>query len=418
LFVSYIPMLYTAFLVLIASVVVGHIVIRRFVLVPLARLSQTAVKSGLYADDANELYGLDREDEIGDLARNISHAQESLKHRQKLLDTVNRAAEALLISSEEETDQALKHSMGLIGKCLDVHSIQLWYNDEKDEKPNFFLAYEWTSDDKYKTKHWHNDEIATGSADSQVWFDLIMNTTSINSPFSALNPEIVGLFDKDLKSVALLPVAPEKKLFGFLQIDDFAKERTFSDDEMDIISSAALMFASVLNRNLQKELSLTDALTNTKNRRYLEEEVKKDFKLCQAQNTAFSVIIYDIDNFKKINDKYGHDVGDEVLRIITARSRAVLKQDTELVRYGGEEFVVALAGIPCEDALGIAHRLQDAISKTPFIIGEHELKITASFGVADRCADCFTLEDVISKADKALYTAKRNGRNAVVGQND
>ncbi|MDR2168131.1 MAG: GGDEF domain-containing protein [Clostridiales bacterium] len=413
--IRYMPMIYGGIAVLILSTLLGGLLVRRMILAPLLRLTQTAVASG---QNGSKLYGLAREDEIGDLARNIDRAQETIKQREKLLKAVNRAAKVLLTANEDNTLDTLMEGMELIGTCLEVDRIQIWRNEEIDGELHFVMKYEWASEIGAQKV---DINIGTKSAYSSRpgWLEMFKRGESINAPVSQLPPEDARFLGyHSIKSVVILPMFFDRDLFGFFRIDDYQHERTFSDDEMDITASAALMFTSVFNRNLQRELARTDALTSTRNRRYLVEGTEAQFAHSQQENTDFSVIMYDIDHFKNINDTYGHIVGDEVLKILAARSAKALKQGTELIRYGGEEFLVALPNVRYEDALNIAWRLQKTLESTPFTIGDLEIPVTASFGVAYKTAETATLTDLINLVDRAMYQAKIVGRNTVVGQDD
>ena len=161
-------------------------------------------------------------------------------------------------------------------------------------------------------------------------------------------------------------------------------------------------------------LALTDALTGARNRRYFDETAEKELSLSISEGRDFSIILFDIDNFKKINDTYGHDVGDEVLKIIVARTFHNVKQGTPVARYGGEEFIIMLPGVSHENAMRIAWEIQKKIEDSPFAAKGLEIAVTVSIGVASKTADCTTLSDIIKNTDNALYHAKKTSKNTVV----
>ena len=161
-------------------------------------------------------------------------------------------------------------------------------------------------------------------------------------------------------------------------------------------------------------LAFTDALTGARNRRYFTETAERELHACVTEGRDFALILFDIDHFKRVNDTYGHDTGDEVLRIVVARTRHSLKQDTVLARYGGEEFAIMLPDVTHENAVKIAWQLQKRIQATPFSTNGVEVDVTISLGVASKTASCAALQDIIKNADKALYQAKETGRNKVI----
>ena len=160
-------------------------------------------------------------------------------------------------------------------------------------------------------------------------------------------------------------------------------------------------------------LAYRDTLTGLSNRRHFEKLGWQTLQDCAAQNKDFSLMIFDIDHFKLINDKYGHAAGDEVLQIIASRTKSVIKEDTPFARIGGEEFVIILAA-DCKSAEVVAARIKEHISASPFSIKGHDINVTASFGVASKSHETELLPDILNNADHALYQAKNSGRNAVV----
>lgn len=164
------------------------------------------------------------------------------------------------------------------------------------------------------------------------------------------------------------------------------------------------------------ELAVTDPLTGLNNRRYLDNHLSVLFKRSVNRGRPLSVLITDIDRFKHVNDAFGHDAGDEVLREFAARVRSTVRGADLACRYGGEEFVVVMPDTSPEIAAAVAERLRMAVESTPFTLrgSGQSLAITASFGISSRVPNCETPEELIKQADLALYAAKNGGRNRVV----
>ncbi|NKK72431.1 PleD family two-component system response regulator [Rhizobium sophorae] len=164
------------------------------------------------------------------------------------------------------------------------------------------------------------------------------------------------------------------------------------------------------------ELAVTDPLTGLYNRRYLDNHLNVLFNRSMARGRPLSVLITDIDRFKHVNDTYGHDGGDEVLREFSNRVRSTIRGADLACRYGGEEFVVVMPDTSPEIAAAVAERLRAAIENAPFML-KHSgaaLNVTASFGIASRIASVLTPDQLMKQADLALYEAKNTGRNRVV----
>jgi two-component system cell cycle response regulator len=164
------------------------------------------------------------------------------------------------------------------------------------------------------------------------------------------------------------------------------------------------------------ELAVTDALTGLSNRRYLDNHLKILFNRSLTRGRPLSVLITDIDRFKQVNDTYGHDAGDEVLREFAARIRSTVRGADLACRFGGEEFVVVMPDTSADVAAAVAERLRAAVETVPFAIRNTgvELNVTASFGISSRIGIVETPDQLLKHADQALYEAKNTGRNRVV----
>ncbi|MES5046641.1 PleD family two-component system response regulator [Rhizobium nepotum] len=173
-----------------------------------------------------------------------------------------------------------------------------------------------------------------------------------------------------------------------------------------------------LRLNLQHtmELAIVDGLTGLNNRRYLDSHLKILFDRAAVRGRPISICMTDIDRFKLVNDTYGHDVGDEVLREFAARIRSTVRGADLACRYGGEEFVVVMPDTSIEVAAGVAERLRAIIEDRPFYVRsiDRELSITASLGIATSNGAFGAPDELLKQADKALYEAKHTGRNRVV----
>jgi two-component system, cell cycle response regulator len=164
-------------------------------------------------------------------------------------------------------------------------------------------------------------------------------------------------------------------------------------------------------------LSITDPLTGCFNRGYLNERLCFEIKRSQRYNHPLSVILADIDHFKKVNDTYGHQVGDEVLKVFAnCIQQEIRKKIDWVVRYGGEEFLIVLPETNNLGASSAAERLREAVAEKRISVTRGDLSITASFGGAcvtfkNKSTDKMTLERLINLADEQLYRSKNAGRN-------
>jgi diguanylate cyclase (GGDEF)-like protein len=165
------------------------------------------------------------------------------------------------------------------------------------------------------------------------------------------------------------------------------------------------------------ESSVKDGLTGAWNRKYLDERLRQEVAFAQRHRAALSVVLVDIDHFKKINDTYGHLVGDAVLRSTAATMKQAIRTEDLLARYGGEEFVVVARGVDVRSGLQLAERLRIIVERSPMTDDGQMIVRTISGGIAslDCCGPMATPERLLAIADDRLYRAKEGGRNRVVG---
>lgn len=163
-----------------------------------------------------------------------------------------------------------------------------------------------------------------------------------------------------------------------------------------------------------KKLATTDSLTGIPNRRYFLDLTEREFNLAKRKKRFFSILIIDIDFFKKINDDYGHFVGDKAIKFLTNNIIQIVRKEDFVARWGGEEFVVFLSDMYGEVAFGIAERIRSKVEKTFLNIDKETIHMTVSIGGSYFDEKDKSIEDVLKRADKGLYEAKNSGRNKIV----
>jgi diguanylate cyclase (GGDEF)-like protein len=159
-----------------------------------------------------------------------------------------------------------------------------------------------------------------------------------------------------------------------------------------------------------------DELTRAYNRRYFDRRMVEEMTARMRSGGPLSLIVFDIDRFKSVNDEFGHVAGDAVLREVATIAATHLRASEVLCRYGGEEFAVIVNDAPLHSAVVVAERLRNAIGTT--VIEEIGRPVTISAGVAQWDAETDTVKSLVGRADEALYEAKRNGRDRVQVRND
>jgi two-component system cell cycle response regulator len=164
------------------------------------------------------------------------------------------------------------------------------------------------------------------------------------------------------------------------------------------------------------EMAVTDPLTGLHNRRYLDSHLQTLFERAMSRRRPLSLMITDIDRFKSVNDAFGHDGGDEVLREFARRLRKNVRGIDLACRFGGEEFVVVMPDTDAAVAETVAERVRAEIANKPFVVGGQSVSITVSVGVSSLKGGLDTAADLLKRADVALYEAKTSGRNKVVAR--
>ncbi len=233
------------------------------------------------------------------------------------------------------------------------------------------------------------------------------------------------LFNRIVKDIYMLRhMAYKFKELDFSDIqklsDHLRKEKT--RDEMFYLKRSILTMAQELESLINQlqgekekleEIAYTDPLTGLYNRRFFFEEAKKLYELAKRHNEPFSIIMMDVDNFKRVNDEYGHDVGDMVLKKLAEVIKNSVRASDIAARFGGEEFIIALPKTDEEGAVLVAERIRQEFKKSKVVVDSLEVRTTVSVGVSTYRGDQ-TLDQLIKEADEALYRAKKTGKDKVV----
>ena len=208
-------------------------------------------------------------------------------------------------------------------------------------------------------------------------------------------------------------IGREEKLIGLITLHNKRKNRHFLDEEKRLFSTFADYSAQAIENTMlyksKEHLSITDGLTSLYNHRHFQEQLEVEVKRAQRYDLNLSLIMIDLDHFKKFNDSYGHLEGDTLLRKIAQILKSSLRETDFVARYGGEEFAVILPETNKEGASIAAERIRRTVSEQTF--GEVGAKMTISLGVASYPDDACLRADLIKEADDALYRAKKEGRN-------
>jgi diguanylate cyclase (GGDEF)-like protein len=179
-----------------------------------------------------------------------------------------------------------------------------------------------------------------------------------------------------------------------------------------LLSTAAAAMESARLHSSARELAEIDALTQLPNRRRMEGDLEIEWERCRRYSRPLSFLMLDLDHFKRLNDTYGHLVGDTVLNAAAIAISSSLRGTDTAYRYGGEEIAVLLRETELAEALIVAERIRDAVAEV--VVEGTEATVTASLGAAQMLNSMLQQTELVSRADEALYEAKRKGRDQVV----
>ncbi len=188
------------------------------------------------------------------------------------------------------------------------------------------------------------------------------------------------------------------------------KPRDLLSVEIELLRDLARLVVDELEL---RQIAITDSLTGAQTRRSFELDVEKEMDRSRRYNRPASLIVLDLDHFKRVNDANGHAAGDAVLQAVVSRCKASLRSNDVLGRLGGEEFAILLPETDLEQALQVAEKLRVRTSEAPIQFGNRNIQVTASFGVTELDKHDAKVETPLDRADAALYGAKNDGRDRV-----
>lgn len=361
------------------------------------------------------------EKEIDIRTKELDQANKTLVSLQNIWDMMNSSEP--LTNVLEGVAEIIKNQLGYI------HSAILAYEETNEEKYFYTKAFSKTdfantlkelilSNDDYETDEkklaFSNDLITQALQDNEIKYTQEIGKM-IKLHYNFLNNDVILKFINkfEIQSLIIVPIYVQQKPFGVMLIYSPRKNPTNNELNFLKLFSNQIEFAVIIADLFAtvKKQSITDPLTGLYNRRYFEECITKEAERAIRLNQPFSIISLDLDYLKKINDTYGHQVGDNAIITIAKVMKKNARSIDIPTRLGGEEFSILLSGIDSHGAVIAAERLRMALEmeKVPQIG-----KITASIGVATFIEQTDRVDTLIEMADQAMYQAKLDGRNKVV----
>lgn len=318
------------------------------------------------------------------------------------------------LTSTLDPQTILQKSFDQFRNIITYTSISILLYDDLENKYRLIIQPAETITEKYKDKIVDNIR--------QIVSEYPLKPKLSNS--NIMGPVVFNPHNHSQKSVRTikqtmhLPVIIGEKVSGLIHLAR-KENKPYSNTELDITSQfTAIFITSIKNAQIHKKtekLAFTDPLTGLFNHRYFQETLSQEFIRARRYKKPLSLMIIDIDFFKKFNDTHGHQAGDMVLKVVAEIfSGSVREQIDTSARYGGEEFAVILPETSLEGAINFAERVRKKVEKTKINYQNAQLSVTLSIGVA--CSDvthCNVKSELIEAADRAMYNAKTSGRNMV-----
>jgi len=341
----------------------------------------------------------------------------ALKRSKRISETLNKTASIYLSHSESTFEDIMAEGIIPNSDLIGLDRVSIFRNAISEDGFMASQIYCWsrvagvTQLNPALTSFRYNDV-------AREWKRLFTSGESINSPVrKLLGSEAALLKSSGTLSVFANPVFINETFWGFVLYEDHNNERYFNEDFAKALSSASLLFVNtILRAEMErkiKRIAHTDSLTGILNRlRFMELTAKQIERIKRTGSNSY-IVLFDLDYFKNINDTHGHLIGDRVLKCVAERVNSTIRPYDIFGRYGGEEFILFISDINEADAKNNTERIRLAICNSPMVFEDVQITVSSSFGVASVVV-AESLKDVINIADKALYQAKKDGRNRVV----
>ncbi len=353
-------------------------------------------------------------------------AQEALIQLVERLKVLYQAAHAISASLDmEELCNAIHSTVERVMPCDDF--VIDGYNSETNEiVPIYAIEFPrkriWT--EKYFADHGMAGRIV--HTQEPLWFNSVeeMNASGINFEFYGS-----GQSADPAQSILAVPMILHGEVVGMISAQSYKEDAYSKDDKylLELLAShAAIAIENSRLFSTIQTLADTDPLTGALTRRKFFEMAEREFNRAKRYKEHLSIIMLDVDEFKKFNDRLGHQVGDLVLKLVTAQCKSSLREVDIVGRLGGEEFAVALPGTGLEQAVQVASRLCRLVEEANLAeagslfemstgekVDKNELKVTVSVGVATYNESCKNIDVLMDHADRAMYSVKNTGRNRI-----
>ena len=340
----------------------------------------------------------------------IKKAQQTAQHYAHQLATISEVARA--VTSTIILNDLLDILVTLLCRSFNYYAVNVWLKNELGDA----LKLEISSMNEVNL----NQKDFAIELDQRSIITSVCKTGRYRLVYDVDNdaPDYMPIpFFPNTRSKVVLPLSMGDKVFGVIEIQSDKLDTFVYNDVLLLQTLADQVAISIENARLFAKveyLATNDALSGLYNRRYLLDLARVELERSNRYNCPLSIAIIDIDFFKRVNDTYGHLIGDQIIQAIGEMLRKSLRTVDIVGRYGGEEFVFLLPETELQEATNVANRLRERIASTAFETTGGAVHITVSMGISLNQPDNLDIGHLLDCADKAMYRAKSTGRNKVV----
>jgi len=344
--------------------------------------------------------------------RSTKQAMQVIKRHETIKDIINKVSIIFLSRNEEKVENTMAAGVSLIADMAEIDRLILCRNHIAADILHVSEVYRWDRDSGGSTELTASLINVPYARLIPDWEILLSEEKHLNSPSRLLSENAANTLGSfGVLTAAVIPIHINDVFWGFALFGDMKNERYFEDDIIEMLRVATFLFANVFIRT---EVDY-DALTGIYNRRFFDNNMKRVISFLSRSENPLSIMMIDIDFFKRYNDKYGHLEGDKCLKIVAQTLFRNIKRANDFVaRYGGEEFIVILPNTDEQGAQLIADKLLDNIRncKIPHEQNDAADCVTISIGVTTgKVTSSHKADDFVKKADDLLYKSKQGGRN-------
>ncbi|MBI2027520.1 MAG: sensor domain-containing diguanylate cyclase [Deltaproteobacteria bacterium] len=311
-----------------------------------------------------------------------------------------------LINSTLDTDVLLDIILRSIKQVMEVEASSIMLLDP--EKGDLYFSKAEGGSKKVKEVRLHMGEGIAGQV-AQTGLPMIVNDVSKSTHFAKKVDEFTKF---KTKAILAVPLKVKGKVTGVLEALNKMDGSDFNDEDLLIFTSYGNQIAVALENAHLYHLAIYDGLTGIFDKRYFQVWAENEFARVKRYHTDLSLVMFDLDHFKNINDSYGHRAGDFILKEITSAVKSIIRRADIFARIGGEEFIIALPETNVTKARLMAEKIRKAVELMTFTLEGNSLKTTISLGVVsyDKTKEP-SFEKLLHDVDQALYESKNAGRN-------